>query len=211
VEGLLQTLGLTGVSKSEVSRICTGLDEQVTALRGRRLEGRYPYVWLDARYEKVRVDGRVLSQAVVIAYGVKETEEREALGVDVGPSEDAGFWGQFLRSLVGRGLSGVQLVISDAHAGLTTAIREVLVGATWQRCRVHFMRNVLALVPKKVQAVLSVALRTIVAQPSQALAREELGKVARSLAKKHPRVTALLEEACEDVVAYMGFPSTHWR
>lgn len=141
-------MGLAGVSKSEVSRICEELDVQVKEFRTRPLAGGFPYLWLDARYEKVRVGNRVISHAVVVAYAVRETGEREIIGIDVGPSEEDAFWSQLLRALVERGLAGVQLVISDSHKGLKKAIREILCGSTWQRCRVHFMRNILATVPR---------------------------------------------------------------
>lgn len=212
VEDLLQAMGLDRISKSEVSRVCQELDEVVAAFRTRSLSGaRYPYVWLDARYEKVRVDGRVVSNAVVVAYGVKETGEREVLGVDVGPSEHEEFWKQFLRSLVDRGLDGVQLVISDAHAGLKRALQAVLSGATWQRCRVHFMRNALSRVSKKAQPLVSATLKTIFAQPTQEAAREQIRRVVEALQKTHPRVAELLDEAGEDVIAYMAFPPEHHR
>src|SRR5829696_7264358 len=152
VEALVQALGIAGISKSEVSRLAASLDEQVDAFRTRRLDASYPYVWVDARYEHVREDGRVVSMAVIVAYGVRADGVREVLGMDVGLSEDVVLWRGFFQSLVGRGLQGVQLVISDAHAGLKQAIREVFVGAAWQRCRVHFMRNLLARVPKTAQA-----------------------------------------------------------
>src|SRR5215213_4950785 len=144
VEAVVQALGISGISKSEVSRLAASLDEQVDAFRTRRLDAAYPYIWVDARYEHVRDGGRVVSMAVVVAYGVRADGVREVLGLDVGLSEDVEFWRGFFQGLVGRGLKGVQLVISDAHTGLTQAIREVFVGAAWQRCRVHFMRNLLA-------------------------------------------------------------------
>src|SRR5215211_4760643 len=143
VEALVQALGIAGISKSEVSRLAATLDEQVEAFRTRRLDAAYPYVWVDARYEHVREDGRVVSMAVIVAYGVRADGVREVLGIDIGLSEDVASWRAFFQSLVGRGLQGVQLVVSDAHAGLKQAIREVFVGAAWQRCRVHFMRNLL--------------------------------------------------------------------
>jgi transposase-like protein len=212
VEDLLQAMGLERVSKSQVSRICGELDGVVQAFRTQPLApGRHPYVWLDARYERVRVDGRVVSNAVVIAYGVRDTGEREVLGVDVGASEDGEFWKQFLRSLVERGLNGVQLVISDAHAGLKKAIQAVLGGAAWQRCRVHFMRNALARVSKKAQPLISATLKTIFAQPNQKRARKKAREVADALRRTHPKVAELLDEATEDVIAFMGFPQAHWR
>lgn len=170
VDALVQTLGMTGVSKSEVSRICAGLDERVEAFRQRRLEARYPYVWLDAKYVKVREGDRVVSMAVVVATGVRADGDREVLGYGVGLSEDAAFWTAFLRSLVARGLHGVQLVISDAHEGLRQAIQTVMQGASWQRCRVHFLKNVLSQVPKAAQAMVSALVRTIFVQPDKATA-----------------------------------------
>jgi transposase-like protein len=152
VDELVKALGMEGISKSRVSELCEELDEEVERFRNRPLEGSYPYVWVDATYLKARQDGRVVSTAVVIAVGVKaQSGEREVLGFDVGPSEDGAFWSAFLRSLVARGLSGVRLVTSDAHRGLKSAVAAVLVGASWQRCRVHFMRNALSLVPKAAQ------------------------------------------------------------
>lgn len=212
VEDLLQALGMTGISKSEVSRICGELDGTVAAFRTRPLGGsRCPYVWLDAVYEKVRVDGRIMSLAVVIACGVRETGEREIFGVDVVPTENAESWKGFLRSLLERGLTGIQLVISDAHVGLKAAIREVLPGSSWQRCRVHFMRNALARVPKRSQPLISATLKTIFAQPSQAEARQQCRKIADSLRKTYSRLSELLDEAADDIIAYMAFPVAHWR
>ena len=165
VDDLVKALGMTGISKSQVSTLCEELDEEVERFKSRPLEGCYPYVWIDATYVKARQDGRVASVAVVIAVGVKgETAEREVLGFDVGPSEDGAFWSAFLRSLVARGLSGVRLVTSDAHWGLQSAIEAVLVGASWQRCRVHFMRNALSLVPKAAQQMVGATIRTVFAQ-----------------------------------------------
>jgi len=167
VDDLMKALGLDGVSKSEVSRICGELDPLVEAFRTRPLTGEHPYVWVDATYHKVRVDGRVLSQATVVAVGVTAEGERQVLGVDVGPSEDRAFWTAFLRSLVKRGLRGVRLVISDAHEGLKAAIASVLSGATWQRCRVHFMRNLLATVPQGAREAVAAIVRTVFARPDQ--------------------------------------------
>ena len=167
VDELVESLGMKGISKSEVSRICKELDDVVIAFKERPLEGQFPYVWLDATFPKVREGGRVRSMALVVAIGVRETGDREVLGFDLGMSEDGSFWLEFLRKLVARGLRGVQLAISDAHEGLRRAIEQVLVGATWQRCRVHFMRNVLSQVPKSSQSMVSSILRTIFAQPSK--------------------------------------------
>ncbi len=211
VDDLLQALGLTGMSKSQVSRLCAELDEEVARFRTRPLAGPYPYVWLDATYLKVREQGRVVSQAVVIAIGVLHSGEREVLGLDVGPSEDGGFWLQFLRGLVGRGLRGVQLVVSDAHQGLRGAIGTALQGASWQRCRVHFVRNALALVPKSAAQMVAATIRTVFAQPDAAGAREQWRRVRDSLAERFPRLVALLDEAEADVLAYLTFPPEHWR
>jgi transposase-like protein len=205
-------LGLEGISKSEVSRICSCLDEQVGAFRGRPLLGRYPYLWLDATYEKVRDDsGRVVSMALVVAYGVAETGEREVLGLEVCRSEDYPFWRGFLSGLVSRGLSGVALVVSDAHQGLKRAIDEVFLGASWQRCRVHFLRNLLALVPKDGQGMVLAAVRLIFQQPDKARASKELRALADRLGQRLPRVSAALLEAEEEILAHMEFPPEHWR
>ena len=211
VDDLIRSLGMEGISKSEVSRLCAELDEMVERFRNRPLEGGYPYLWLDATYLKVREHGRVLSMAMVVAVGVRCTGEREVLGLDLGPSEDGAFWLSFLRSLVARGLGGVQLVVSDAHEGLKSALAAVLSGATWQRCRVHFMRNALALVPKGTQPMVAAAIRTIFAQPDQETARAQLRRVADSLQPKFPKVADLLDRAGEDVLAHMAFPAEHRR
>src|SRR5690349_17315532 len=165
VDDLVRALGLDGISKSQVSRLCETLDQEVERFRQRRLEGEYPYVWLDATFVKVRDGGRVVSMAIVIAIGVNTEGRRDVLGLDVGPSEDGAFWHSFLRSLVARGLAGVRLVISDAHGGLKGAIAAVLQGAAWQRCRVHFLRNVLALVPKAAQEMVAASVRTVFGLP----------------------------------------------
>jgi transposase-like protein len=211
VDDLVKALGLDGISKSQVSRLCQALDEEVERFRNRRLEGEYPYLWLDATFVKVRDGGRVVSQAVVIAIGVNGEGQREVLGLDVGPAEDGAFWHGFLRGLVARGLAGVQLVCSDAHQGLKGAIAAVLQGATWQRCRVHFLRNLLALVPKAAAEMVAATVRTVFAQPDAASAREQWRKVADGLRGRFPRVAALLDEAEDDVLAYLAFPREHWR
>ncbi len=211
VDALVQALGRTGISKSQVSRLWQELDGVVERLRSRRLEGPYPYVWLDATFVTVRVDGRVGSMAVVIATSVRLSGEREVLGFDVGPSEDGAFWLRFLRSLVARGLSGVQLVISDAHQGLAGAIAAVVQGASWQRCRVHFVRNALALVPKGAQPWVAATIRTAFAQADAVQAREQWRRVADGCRDRFPRLAALLDEAEADVLAYLAFPIEHWR
>ena len=211
VDGLVKALGLEGISKSQVSRLCTELDGEVDRFRNRPLVGAYPYLWLDATFVKGRENGRAVSQAVVIAVGVSASGVREVLGVDVGPSEDGTFWLRFLRALVARGLTGVQLVTSDAHEGLRQAIAAVLHGASWQRCRVHFARNALALVPKGMQSLVAATIRTVFAQPTVEAARTQWRQVADGFRARFPRLAALLDEAESDVLAYLGFPRAHWR
>lgn len=211
VDELVKALGLDGLSKSEVSRICGDLDPIVEAFRTRALTDEYPYLWVDATYHKVRIEGRVVSQATVVAIGVNAEGERQIVGVDVGASEDRAFWTAFLRSLVKRGLHGVRLVISDAHEGLKQAIAAVLTGATWQRCRVHFMRNLLATVPMAAREPIAAVVRTIFAQPDHASALAQLRKVADGLRTRLPQTAALLEEAAEDILAHKQFPEEHRR
>ena len=211
VSDLVQALGVEGVSRSEVSRICASLDEQVEAFRNRPLEKRYPYLWLDATHLKVREAGRVVSNAVVVAYGLNEDGYREVIGMSVGASENETFWMEFLRSLVERGLSGVQLAISDAHKGLKKAIATVLTGASWQRCTVHFMRNVQGKVTKSAQGMVTASVRTIFNQPDHGSAVAQLEKMAEMLQDRYPQVAEMLWEATEDILAYMHFPETHWR
>lgn len=211
VDDLVQALGMQGISKSQVSRLCQELEAEVERFRTRRLAGPYPYVWLDATFVKVREHGRVVSQAVVIAIGVRVTGEREVLGLDVGPSEDGAFWLGFLRGLVARGLAGVRLVTSDAHEGLKGAIAAVLQGASWQRCRVHFVRNALAYVPKAAAQMVAATIRTVFAQPDARTAREQWRRVAEGFRKQFPRLAALMDMAETDVLAYLAFPPEHWR
>jgi putative transposase len=212
VDTLVKALGLDGISKSQVSVLCQELDTEVERFRTRKLEGSYPYVWLDATFVKTRQDHRVVSMAVVIAVGLNAaTGQREILGVDVGPSEDGAFWLRFLRSLVARGLSGVQLVTSDAHEGLKGAIAAVLQGVSWQRCRTHFMRNALCLVPKGAQQMVAATIRTVFVQPDAASARETWRRVADQLRPRFPRVAQLLDAAEEEVLTYLSFPPEHWR
>ena len=213
VDDLVKALGVdAGISRSEVSRICAELDGEVAAFRSRSLAHTgFPYIFLDATYLKARVDGRVVSRAVVIATGVCADGGREVLGLDVGDSEDGAFWTAFLRSLKARGLAGVQLVISDAHTGLKAAIGAVMAGAAWQRCRVHFLRNVLARVPKGSAEMVAAAIRTIFAQPTGAEVTDQLDKVAAMLASKFPQVATMLADAREDLTAFTGFPVAHWR
>jgi len=211
VEGLVASMGAKGMSKSEVSRMAAELDRQVDEFRQRRLERNYPYLWLDALYLKVREGGRVVSKAVLVAYGVAETGEREVVGCRVADGEMQDAWAAFLSDLLRRGLRGVQLVISDSHQGLRGAVRATLNGVSWQRCIVHFMRNVLSRVPKTAQAFAAAALRTVFSQPSESLAKEALGKAAELLDQKFPAAAAVLREGEEDVLTYMSFPERHWR
>jgi putative transposase len=220
VDDLVAAMGAdTGISRSEVSRICADLDVEVAAFRDRSLaEVAFPYVFLDAAYGKARIGGdrrgrgaRVAAQAVVVATGVSADGRREVLGFDVGDSENGVFWTGFLRALKARGLHGVQLVISDAHTGLKVAVGSVLLGAGWQRCRVHFLRNVLAAVPKGSQEMVAAAVRTVFAQPDQASVRTQLEVIAGMLGRQFPKVEAMLRDACDDVTAFASFPAAHWK
>ena len=213
VDDLVKALGVdTGISKSEVSRICQGLDEEVSAFRDRSLaEVEYPYVFLDATYCKARVNHRVISQAIVVAIGVSSDGRREVLGMDVGDSEDGAFWTAFLRGLKARGLHGVGLVISDAHAGLKQGVAAVFQGSSWQRCRVHFMRNVLSVVPKGSSEMVAAAIRTIFAQPDPVHVAEQFDVIAGMLVRQAPKVETMMNDAKEDLLAFTGFPQAHWR
>jgi len=212
VDDLVKALGAaSGISKSEVSRICAELDTDLEAFRTRRLAGEFPYVFCDATYLKARVKGRVVSRAVVVATGVSATGDREVLGVEVGDSEDGAFWTAFLRSLRARGLTGVQLVISDHHLGLKSAIASVFIGSAWQRCRVHFMRNVLARVPKASAEMVAAAVRTVFAQPDATHVRSQLAEVTRMLKAQFPDVATMLGDAADDLLAFSSFPQAHWR
>ena len=213
VDDLVKALGAdTGISKSEVSRICADLDVEVAAFRDRSLtEQPFRYVFLDATYCKARVNHRVVSQAVVVATGVAADGRREVLGFDVGDSEDGAFWTAFLRSLKTRGLGGVQLVISDAHTGLKAAISAVFLGASWQRCRVHFLRNLLALVPKGHAEMVAAAVRTIFAQPDPQHVRDQLDTIAGMLGRQFPKVESHLRAGKVDVTAFADFPISHWK
>src|SRR4029450_2972686 len=191
-----------------VSRICAGLDAQVEAFRNRPLEGRYPYLWLDAKVEKVRDGGRVVPKALVLAYAVHESGYREVIGLDVGECQTEPFWRSFLRGLVKRGLRGVQLVVSDAHAGLKAAIAQTL-DCPWQRCSVHFLRETLGPVPKDQQGMVAALLRPIFNASDRDTARELAGDALERLQKPLPRVAALLEEAEEDLLAFYRFPAIH--
>lgn len=212
VESLVEAMGAKGMSKSEVSRMAASLDEQVQAFRERRLDHtEFPYTWLDAIYVKVREGGRIVSKAVLVAFGVNGQGEREVLGVQVSQGEMEWAWRGFLQSLVERGLKGVRLVMSDAHTGLRGAIRGVLNGTTWQRCYVHFIRNVLSHVPKSMQGFVAAALRNVFAQTTIEHAHEAMTKVIELLERKHPQVAELVREAEDDVLAYFSFPEAHRR
>ncbi len=211
VDDLMRALGLEGISRSEVSRLCAALDAEVEAFRTRPLTGEHPYLWIDATYHKVRQDGRVLSMATVVAVGVTAAGERQVLGVDAGPSEDAAFWTAFLRDWKRRGLQGVRLVSSDAHEGIKTAVAAVLTGTTWQRCRVHFMRNLLAVVPKGAREAVAAVVRTIFAQPDHASALPQLRRVVDGLRPRFPEAATRLEEAAEDVLVSLHCPAAHRR
>lgn len=209
VEDLVQAMGMSGISKSEVSRMTAELDQMVSAFRERPLQKRYPYVWLDGTYHRVRTNGQVINQALILAIGVSEEGKREVLGLSLGPTEDEETWKEFLRSLVARGLRGVRLVISDNHLGLKKAIRQVLTGSAWQRCRVHFQRNVSSKVPKNAQRMVVAAVREIFEQSDKESARQVLHKTAQMLREKFPRVTELLLSAEEEVLTYLDFPEEH--
>jgi putative transposase len=213
VDDLVVALGGTGISKSEVSRICARLDEAVGAFRTRRLDhAAFPYVYLDATYLHVRTEAAmVVSKAVVIATGATEHARREILGLDVGDSEDEVFWRAFLAGLKKRGLGGVQLVISDQHAGLVAALRRVFQGSAHQRCRVHFIRHVLAHVPKAETEMVAAVFRTIFAQPDLASMARQWDKVREDLASRYPKTGPLMDAAKSEVLAFAAFPREHWR
>ena len=208
VEDLVQAMGLGGISKSTVSKLCREIDERVNAFLDRPLEGEWPYLWLDATYLKVREGGGIVSVAAIIAVAVDTEGRREIVGLHLGPSEAETFWSTFLKGLVKRGLRGVKLVVSDAHEGLKAAIRRVL-GATWQRCRVHWMRNVLAYVPKGQQTMAAAALRQAFLQPDQESARRVWRQVADQLRPRWPKLAAFMDDSEHDVLAYLGFPAQH--
>jgi putative transposase len=213
VDDLVKALGGdTGISKSEVSRICEDLDEQLTAFRERPLDHvRFPYVYLDATYCKVRVNHQIVSQAVVIATGITEDGNREVLGVMVGDNETEAFWSEFLRSLRARGLSGVRLVIADHHLGLVAAIRKIMIGAAYQRCRVHFLRNTFGVITKGSGEMVAATIRTIFAQPDSPAVRRQLDEVAGMLGRQFPKVKEMLLEAKDDLTAFAVFPAQHWK
>lgn len=211
VEALIEAMGAQGISKSEVSRIARALDEEVESFRTRPLEGSYRYLWLDAMYLKVREGGRIRSLAVLIALGVNPEGKLEVLGVDVAEGEMESAWKAFLEALVARGMKGMELAISDAHTGLKAALRKVLNGVTWQRCRVHFMRNAGVKLPKSVQAQVLEKLKLCFAAESQEEALARIRALTKETEVKHPDFARFLEEAEEDVTAFMAFPKEHWR
>ena len=224
VDDLVHALGAgSGISKSEVSRICAELDDEVHAFADRDLsETPFPYVFLDATYCKARIGGtgrggtggkgsRVTAQAVVVATGVSLDGRREVLGFCVGDTEAGAFWTAFLRSLKARGLTGTKLVISDAHTGLKQAVAAIMIGASWQRCRVHFLRNLLAHVPKGSQEMVAAAVRTIFAQPDNRSVRAQLDVIATMLGRQFPKVETMLGDAADEVTAFADFPIAHWR
>jgi putative transposase len=209
VDRLVQQLGVAGMSKDQVSRLCRGLDEQVRVFRERPLEGKYPYVWLDAKVERVREPGGVRHKALVLAYGVHHSGRREVIGLDVGEAETEAFWREFLRSLTARGLTGVRLCVSDAHEGLRQAIAKVL-GCAWQRCSVHFLRDMLGHVAKAQQPMIAAAIRGVFQAASLEEARQRLADVVEKLTSTAPKVAGLLEAAEPDLLAFYELPREHW-
>ena len=208
VDDLVKALGMDGISKSQVSRLCEELDEKVGAFLERPIEGDWPYLWIDATYVKVRQNGRIVSVAVIVAVGVNSDGRREVLGMDIGPSEAEPFWTAFLRKLTRRGLRGVKLVISDAHEGIKAAVSKLLC-ATWQRCRVHFMRNALAHAGKSGRRVVSAFIATAFAQETPEAASQQWRSIADQVRPKLPKLATLMDDAEPDVLAYMTFPREH--
>ncbi|BDE05487.1 IS256 family transposase [Vulcanimicrobium alpinum] len=208
VDELVKAMGMTGISKSQVSRLCEEIDERVNAFLTRPIEGDWPYLWIDATYVKTRSGGRIVSVAVILAVGVNTDGTRELLGLAVGPSEAEPFWIDFLRSLSRRGLRGVKLVISDSHVGLKAAIAKVF-KATWQRCRVHFMRNALAHAGKGQRQMVLALINTVFAQETAEAAHEQWRIVSEQLRQKFPKLAAMMDDAENDVLAYMDFPKAH--
>ena len=208
VDDLVKAMGMTGISKSQVSRLCEEIDEKVKAFLSRPIEGDWPYLWIDATYVKVRESGRVVSVAVIVAVGVNSDGRREVLGMDIGPSEAETFWTEFLRKLARRGLRGVKLVISDAHEGIKAAVAKVL-HASWQRCRVHFMRNVLAHAGRQGRRVVVAFIGTAFVQDDAEAASKQWRQVADQLRPKVPKLAAYMDEAEADVLAFMSFPKDH--
>jgi len=208
VDDLVKAMGMSGISKSQVSRLCEEIDGRVKAFLERPIEGDWPYLWIDATYVKVRQAGRIVSVAVIVAVGVNSDGRREVLGLEIGPSEAETFWTAFLRKLARRGLRGVKLVISDAHEGIKAAVSKVL-STTWQRCRVHFMRNVLAHAGRQGRRVVSAFIATAFAQNSAEAAKQQWRLVADQIRPKVPKLAGLMDEAETDVLAYMTFPVQH--
>jgi putative transposase len=208
VDELVKAMGMTGISKSQVSRLCEEIDGKVKAFLDRPIEGDWPYLWLDATYVKVRQNGRVVSAAVIVAVGVNSDGRREVLGMDIGPSEAEAFWTAFLRKLRQRGLRGVKLVVSDAHEGLKAAVAKLL-HASWQRCRVHFARNALAYAGRNGRRVVAAFIATAFAQNDAEAAKLQWRKVADQLRPTLPKLAALMDESETDVLAYMSFPAAH--
>lgn len=212
VEGLVQAMGISGISKSQVSELAKSLDGMVEEFRNRPLDSdHYTYLWVDALYHRVREGGRVVNVATLIAVAVDAEGHREIVGLDVVTGEDGASWTSFLRGLVARGLKGVKLVISDSHEGLKQAIAAVLTGASWQRCRVHFIRNVMVRVPKSLQPMVATLIRTIFSQPDRQTAWEQHAKVVEQLRGPAPQAAAMVAEAAEDILAFATFPKEHWR
>jgi putative transposase len=209
VDRLVEQLGIEGMTKDRVSAMCRGLDEQVELFRQRPLEGAYPYLWLDAKHVKVRDHGRVVSKALVVAYAVHETGVREVIGLDIGEVESGSFWVEFLRGLKKRGLAGVRLAVSDQHEGLKHAIARVL-GCPWQRCTVHFVRDMVMHCRRDQRGLVSAALREVFNAEDQDRARERVGHVLERLEPVAPKVCRLLEEAEDDLIAFYLLPSEHW-
>ena len=208
VDDLVKAMGMTGISKSQVSRLCEEIDEKVKAFLSCPIEGDWPYLWIDATYVKVRESGRIVSVAVIVAVGVNSDGRREVLGMDIGPSEAETFWTEFLRKLARRGLRGVKLVISDAHEGIKAAVAKVL-HASWQRCRVHFMRNVLAHAGRQGRRVVAAFIGTAFVQDDAEAASKQWRQVADQLRPKVPKLAAYMDEAEADVLAFMSFPKDH--
>lgn len=208
VDELVQAMGLSGISKSQVSKLCKDIDERVNAFLDRPIDGEWPYLWLDATYLKVRDGGRIVSVAAIIAVAVNTEGRREIVGLGIGPSEAEPFWSAFLKGLVKRGLGGVKLVISDAHEGLRNAITRVL-GATWQRCRVHWMRNALAHVPKGQHTMVAAAIRQAFLQADADAAHQTWRHVADQLRPRWPKLATLMDDSEHDVLAYLAFPAQH--
>jgi putative transposase len=210
VDDLVQALGMSGISKSQVSRLCSELDERVKSFLTRELTGEWPYLWLDATYLKSRENGHVVTRALVVAVGVNEEGRREVLGLACGPAETEVFWTEFLRGLSKRGLEGVKLVISDAHQGLKNAAAKML-GATWQRCRVHFLRNAMGHVPKKHHQMVATVIRTAFVQDSPEDASQQWRDNADGLRDRFPKLAELMDDAEQEVLAFMQFPKDHWK